>query len=172
MTRIAAITDQNATTELQTVFADVKRKIGMVPNLHRTFAQSPAALDGYLKFADAVSKSTLSAADQERIALGVAQANSCGYCLSAHTLIARGAGLSPDETLAARQGEGNALAVFARKVVEKRGAVSDADIAAARTAGFGDAHLVDVVAAVALNVLTNYLNNVAQTDIDFPVVAL
>lgn len=172
MTRIPSVTDQQASPQTQAVFAEVKNLFGMVPNLIRTLAQSPAALDAYLKFSGALSQGALVPADRERIALGVAQANRCAYCLSAHSLISKGAGLSPESIAAARQGEGNAVAVFARQVTEKRGAISHEDLQAARAAGLGDAQLVEIVAGVALNVLTNYINNVAQTEIDFPEVAL
>ncbi|MFM9852228.1 MAG: carboxymuconolactone decarboxylase family protein [Sphingomonadaceae bacterium] len=155
----------------------VKAKIGMVPNLYATFAQAPAVLNGNLAFGDALSKGALSAAQREIVALAVAQYNSCHYCLSAHTMLGKGAGLSPDAIRAARQGKGesaidDAIATLALRIVETRGNVSDADLAAARLAGLDDARIVEVVGNVAHNVLTNFMNNVAQTAIDFPVVDL
>lgn len=155
----------------------VKAKIGMVPNLYGTFAQSPAVLNGFLGLSDALSKGVLTAAQREIVALATAQANQCHYCLSAHTLLGKGAGLSPAAILAARHGKAenaldNAVATLAASLVESRGSISDADLAAARTGGLDDAHIVEVIAHVALNVMTNFTNNVAQTDIDFPVVAL
>ncbi len=130
-------------------------------------------LNGYLALSDALSSGALTAKQREIIALTVAQANQCHYCLSAHTLLGQGAGLSADAIRKAREGKGessadNAVAVFARRVVETRGQVSEADLATARSAGLNDAHLVEVIAGVAINIFTNYTNNVAQTDIDFP----
>jgi uncharacterized peroxidase-related enzyme len=177
MSRIAAIDDQHAPAAVQATFSAVKAKLGMVPNLVRTFAQSPAALNGYLGLSEALSKGALKPRQREIVALTVAQANGCQYCLSAHTLLGKGAGLTPDAIQAARQGHGvdptdDAVAVFARRVVETRGRVSDADLAVARSAGLDDGRIVEVIAQVAMNVLTNFTNNVADTDIDFPKVDL
>jgi uncharacterized peroxidase-related enzyme len=173
MPRIAPVDVAQAAASVQATLSAVKAKIGMVPNLFSTFARSPAVLNGYLAFSDALTNGALTAKQREIIALTVAQANECHYCLSAHTLMGKGAGLSADAIRKARHGEGessldNAVAVFARRVVETRGQVSDADLATAHSAGLDDAHLVEVIAGVAINVFTNYTNNVAQTDIDFP----
>lgn len=155
----------------------IKAKIGMVPNLYATFAQAPSVLNGFLGLSEALSKGALTAAQREIVALATAQANQCHYCVSAHTLLGKNAGLSAEAVLAARHGKAenaqdNAVATLAARLVETRGSVSDADVAAARTGGLDDARIVEVIAHVALNVMTNFTNNVAQTDIDFPVVDL
>ena len=173
MSRIAAIDAARADASVQATLSAVKAKIGMVPNLFSTFAQSPAVLNGYLALSDALGKGALTAKQREIIALAVAQANECHYCLSAHTLMGKGAGLSAEAIQKAREGKGesaidNAVAAFARRVVDTRGQVAEADLAAARAAGLDDARILEVIAGVAINVLTNYTNNVAQTDIDFP----
>jgi uncharacterized peroxidase-related enzyme len=173
MPRIAPLDAARADAGVQTTLSAVKAKIGMVPNLFSTFARSPVVLNGYLALSEALGNGALTAKQREIIALTVAQANECHYCLSAHTLMGKGAGLSADAIRKAREGKGegaidNAVAVFARRVVETRGQVTDADLAAARSAGLDDAHIVEVIAGVAINVFTNYTNNVAQTDIDFP----
>jgi uncharacterized peroxidase-related enzyme len=137
---------------------------------------SPAALDGYLGLSGALGKGSLDARTRERIALAVAEFNGCGYCTSAHAFIGKNmAGLSDAEIAANRNGSSTddraAAAVrFAIKVVEARGQVSDADVAAIRVAGYSDAEVVEIVLHVALNTLTNYLNEVAETTIDFPAV--
>jgi uncharacterized peroxidase-related enzyme len=167
------IAPAKAGTGVQATLSAVKAKIGMVPNLFSTFAQSPVVLDGYVAFSDALSKGVLTAVQREIISLVIAQANECTYCLSAHTLMGKGAGLSTDGIRKAREGKAEgaidgAVAAFAYRVVETRGHVTDADIAAARAAGLDDARVIEVIANVAINVLTNYTNNVALTDIDFP----
>lgn len=177
MPRIAPVDPAAAGSGVQATLAAVQAKIGMTPNLFKTFALSPAVLNGYLAFSDALTGGALTAKQREIVSLAVGQANSCHYCLSAHTLLGKGAGLSPDAILAARKGKAadridNAVAALAQRIVDTRGQVSDADIAAARSAGLSDAHIVEVVANVALNALTNFTNNVAQTDIDFPKVTL
>lgn len=175
MPRINPVTSTDAAT--QSTLDAVKAKIGMVPNLYATFAQAPAVLTGFLALGDALSKGVLTAAQREIVALATAQTNGCHYCISAHTLLGKGAGLSADAIRAARQGKGataidNAIAELAVRLVEARGSISDADLAAARLAGLNDAQIVEVIAHVSYNTLTNFTNNVAQTVIDFPVVAL
>lgn len=173
MPRIALIDASHADAAVRATLSAVKAKIGMVPNLFSTFAQSPAVLNGYLAFSDALGRGSLTAKQREIIALAVAQANECHYCLSAHTVMGKGAGLSPEGIRKAREGKAATaidagVAAFARRVVDTRGQVTDADIAAARSAGLDDAHIVEVIGNVAINVLTNYTNNVALTEIDFP----
>jgi uncharacterized peroxidase-related enzyme len=156
----------------------VKKQIGSVPNLFRVVANSPAALEGYLGLNGALAKGSLDAKTRERIAITVAEINGCGYCLSAHAYIGKNvAKLDDAEITANRSGasndlKANAAVRFAAKVVNARGHVSDADIVAVKAAGFDDAQVVEIVLHVALNTLTNYVNEVAKTEIDFPVVAL
>ncbi len=142
-------------------------------NLFKGMANSPAALQGYLGLAGALNSAKLSGREREIIALVVAQTNECGYCLAAHTTLGKMAGLSEAETVAARRGEFadprlTALTRFTRAVLDRRGAVSDADLKAFRDAGYTDAHVAEVVASVALNVYTNYFNRLNDTAIDFP----
>ena len=177
MTRIAPIDLVTAPEQVRSTLSAVKAQVGMVPNLYATFAQSPATLDGFLAFNGALAKGSLTARQREIVALAVAQANGCHYCLSAHSYLGKHAGLSPEEIRDAREGRGaasadNAIASFASRVVETRGQIATADIATARDAGLNDGQLIEVIAHVALNILTNYTNNVAQTEIDFPEVEL
>jgi uncharacterized peroxidase-related enzyme len=154
----------------------VGKSLGVVPNLFRLVANSPAALKGYTGLSAASGAGTLSAQTLERIALAVAEENGCGYCLSAHTYLARNvAKLDDIEISANRAGRSNdmkadAAVRFAAAVTHARGHVSDNQVAAVKAAGFSDAEVVEIVLAVALNTFTNYINEVAQTEIDFPVV--
>jgi uncharacterized peroxidase-related enzyme len=154
----------------------VAKALGSVPNLFRLVGNSPAALKGYLGLNSALTASTLDPKTQERIALVVAELNGCDYCLSAHTYLGRNvAGLDDAEITANRNGSSNdvraAAAVhFAAQIVRSRGHAGDADVQAVKAAGFADAEIVEIVVAVALNTFTNYINEVAQTEIDFPVV--
>lgn len=153
----------------------VDKQIGFVPNLFRVVANSPAALEGYLGMSGALAKGRLPAQTRERIALAVAQINGCNYCLSAHTALGKNlAKLSDAEIAANRHGgsldpNADAAVRFAARVVLERGHVSDADVQAVRMAGYDDAQIVEIVQHVALNTWTNYLNEVAKTEIDFPV---
>ena len=153
----------------------VKKRIGRVPNLFRMVANSPAALEGYLGMSGALAQGSLPAATRERIALAVAQINDCGYCLSAHSYLGKNAAKLSDAEIAANRHGGSldaqadAAVRFAAKVARERGHVSDADVQAVRMAGYDDAQIVEIVQHVALNTWTNYINEVAKTEIDFPV---
>ena len=159
----------------QPLLDSVKAQLGSVPNLFRLIGSSPAALEGFLGLSGALGR-TLDIKTRNRIALATAQMSGCDYCLSAHSYLGTHlAKLDASEMAANRQGHSqdpraDAALVFARKVAETRGKVSDADIATVRMAGFSDAQVIEIVANVALNVLTNMVNNVALTDIDFPAV--
>ena len=175
MSRLTIPAREDAPAKSQPLLDAVEKQLGVVPNLFRLVGTSLAALEGYLGLNGALGR-TLDAKTRERIALAIAQANGCDYCLSAHSYL--GLNLAKiDETEIALNRAGHsgdakadAAIVFARKVLDTRGKVSDADIAEVRLAGFTEAQVIDITAAVALNVLTNYINNVADTDIDFPVV--
>jgi uncharacterized peroxidase-related enzyme len=153
----------------------VHEQLGVVPSLFRVVANSPAALEGYLGMSGALGKGALPAQTRERIALAVAQINGCGYCLAAHSYLGKNlAKLSDAEIAANRHGgsldpKADAAVRFAAKVVRERGHVPDEDLQAVRMAGYDDAQIVEIVQHVALNTWTNYINEVAKTDIDFPV---
>ena len=169
---IPAVVDAPAAS--QPLLAVVHKKLGVVPNLMKLLGQSPAALEGYLSLSGALDKGVLNAKLRESLALSVAEFNGCDYCLAAHSYIGKNlVKLTDDEIAQARDGRAadarnDAALRFAQRVAAERGRVLDADIAALRAAGFSDAETVEIVLHVALNVLTNYVNNVAHTDVDFP----
>jgi len=174
MSRLPQIALEQATPQQAELFAAVKQQLGRVPNLLRVLGNSTAALSGYLDFSGALAGGGgLDARQREVVAISVAEANGCGYCLAAHCTIGKTAGLSPDAINAARQGDGSddanrALVGFTNAVLQHRGRVDDDELEAFRAAGFSDEAVTEVVAHVALNVFTNYLNNLAETEIDFP----
>ena len=170
---IPAINDTPAASKL--ILEAVHQQLGVVPNLFRLIATSPAVLEGFT-FNNAALAKTLDLKTRERIALAIAQVNGCDYCLSAHSYLALNlAKLSPQEIALNRKGESgdtkaDAAVRFATQVARERGHVTEDDIKAVRTAGFSDAQIVEIIAVVAENCFTNFLNEAAKTDIDFPVV--
>ncbi len=154
----------------------VNAQLGVIPNLFRLVGQSPAALEGFLGLNGALGK-TLNVKTRERIALAVAEVNGCRYCLSAHSYLAANlAKLDEAEILANRRGhshdaKADAAVAFAAGIARTRGQVGAEALAAVRAAGFGDAEIVEIIVNVAVNFLTNLVNNVAETEIDFPVAA-
>lgn len=173
MSRIAIPTRDASPEKSKPLLDAVEQQLGVIPNLFRLVGTSPAALEGYLGLNGALGR-TLDAKTRERIALAVAQANGCDYCLSAHTYLGLNLAKIDEAEIALNRGghsgdaKADAAIVFARRVLDARGRVSDADLSAVRDAGFTDAQIVEIVLSVALNALTNYVNNVAGTDIDFP----
>lgn len=178
MSRIATpSTIEEAPAASQPLLRAVKAQLGVSPNMFRLVATSPAALEGYVGLMGALAKGALPAPTRERIALAVAELNGCNYCLSAHTYLGRHvAKLDQAEMEANRDGgstdvKADAAVRFASKVVRARGQVSEADVNALKLAGYDDAQLIEIVMHVALNTWTNYINEVAKTDVDFPLVS-
>jgi uncharacterized peroxidase-related enzyme len=177
MSRITAIDPAKATSKTKELLDSVKNKLGLIPNMTRTMAQSSAVLEAYLNFSGALAGGKLDAKLREQLALISAETNRCSYCASAHTAISKMVGLGEDAIWSARKGHSpdpktNAALKFARAVIDKRGEASDADIQAAKDAGFSEGEIGEIIANVALNIFTNYFNIVAQTEIDFPKVQL
>ena len=175
MSRITIPTRDEAPAASQPILDAVNAQLGVVPNLFRLVSISPAALAGMTQLSGALGKA-LDVKTRERLAIATAQVNGCNYCLSAHTYLGLNfARMSPEEVALNRNGasgdpKADAAVRFGTKVAQTRGKVSNADIAAVKLAGFTDAQIIEIVAVVADNFLTNLINNVAETDIDFPVV--
>ena len=175
MSRINPVDRETTNDRLRKTFDAIQKQLGIVPNMMRTMAHSPAVLDAYLAFGGALHRGLLPASLQEQIALTVAEVNACDYCLSAHSALGRGAGLSADDIAAGRDGRASdakaaAALQFARALIDRRGAVSEQDVARVRSAGFGDGEIAEIIAHVGLNVFTNYFNRAVLTEIDFPLV--
>lgn len=176
MTYIAPLATAEADAETAATLAAVKAQVGMVPNLYATLAHAPAALNALLAVNQAVAAGVLSAREREIVALATSQANGCQYCLSAHTALGKNAGLSLEQTRLARAGQGAdkraaAIAAFAKALVERNGQVSEETLDGFRRAGLTARDLLEVIANVAATTFTNYVNNVARTEIDFPLVS-
>ena len=175
MSRLAIPARDDVPAVSKPILDAVHKQLGVVPNMFRLIAQSPAALQGFTANNGTLTK-TLDVKTRERIALAVAQVNGCDYCLSAHSYLGLNlAKISPEEVALNRKGESsdakaNTAVHFAAKVVRERGHVTEADIKAVRDAGYSDSQIVEILAVTAENIFTNLLNVVAETDIDFPVV--
>ena len=173
MTRLTPVNRENADAKTVQLLEGVEKKLGLVPNMIATMAQSNAVANAYLGFSSALARGQLSAHIREQIALAVGQKNSCDYCVAAHTAIGSGAGLDESALLAARQAQAedqktNAILRFAVQMVDQRGHVADADVAELKEQGLTEGEVAEVIANVALNLFTNYFNHVADTEVDFP----
>lgn len=160
----------------QAMLDTIKKKLGSTPNVFTTMAHSPATLGVFASALDALANSPLSAGLREQIGVAVAGMNGCDYCASAHTTLGKMLKVNDGElaqNLQAKSSDGKIQAAldFARKIVAARGHVADADIQAVRQAGYSEAEIVDLVTVTCVNIFTNYFNQVAGTDVDFPLVS-
>lgn len=174
MSRIPQIADAEASPSVRDLFGAIRSQIGMVPNLYRVAANEPAVLKSMLAVNEALASGRFDNRTREAIALAVAGANECDYCASAHAAIS--AGLKVDEAtiqghLAGRSADARLQAILdlALAISAEKGRVDDMALAAARAAGLTDADIVEIAGHVVANIFTNYLNHVAETEIDFPV---
>ncbi|MFT3858397.1 MAG: peroxidase-related enzyme [Aquabacterium sp.] len=177
MSRLSLIDRQQAQGPSKALLDQIHGAFGATPNMFRAVAHSPAALQSMWSAFAALGSGRIPPRLGEFIAVAVADRNACEYCLAAHTALGRKAGASVDEMRAAQMGESSdprtaAALRFALQLVDQRGQVSDADVASLRAAGFDDGEIVEVLAHVALNLFTNYVNVAFQVPVDFPAVPL
>jgi uncharacterized peroxidase-related enzyme len=177
MNRVPLIDRSNTSADRKALLDEIHAAFGATPNMFRAVANSPAALKSMWGSFGALGGGTLGARLGEQIAVAVADRNACAYCLAAHTLLGQKAGASAEEMAAAQRGEASdpktqAALRFALKMVADRAQVSSADVQALRDAGFNDEGVVEIVAHVALNLFTNYVNVALAVPVDFPAVKL
>ncbi len=177
MARLPIVNPSSSTGKAHDLLAGVEKKLGLVPNMTRVMVNSPAVLEAYIGFSGALDGASLDAKARERLALSTAEANQCEYCLSAHTTIGKLVGLNESEILDSRRGRAKgskaaAALQFSRQLIEKHGAVTEAEVDSARNGGLSDGEVAEVVALTALNIFTNYFNTAFQVDVDFPKVSL
>lgn len=174
MQRISALDPAVTAGKSKDYFNAIEKKLGMVPNMMRTMGQSPAVLNGYLSFGDALGEGSLGAKLGELIAITVANVNGCGYCNAAHSFIGSNLLKITDETIElAKRAQShdlkiNAVLQFAKTIVEKKGRIQTTDLNAIRNAGYSDAAITEIIAHVGLNIFTNYFNTALEVVIDFP----
>lgn len=177
MTRIALVSPADTTGERQQLLAQIQGAFGATPNMFKAVANSTAALKSMWGSFGALGGGVIGAKLGEQIAVAIADRNECDYCLAAHTALGRKAGASAEEMSAAQAGQSadpqTAAALrFATAVVNNRAQIADEDVAALRQAGFDDEAIVEIMAHVALNLFTNYVNVALRVPVDFPSVKL
>ncbi|MCO4862001.1 peroxidase-related enzyme [Cupriavidus sp. WGlv3] len=176
MPRTDALKPEQVPAESKPTLDAFTRNLGFTPNMMATFAQSPIAFNAWATLLGSLSKA-LDVKTRDSIGLAVSEVNGCNYCLTVHSFTAEHmARLAADEIILARRGHAtdpkrDAAVQFARKVIETRGNVTDADFKAVRDAGYTDANIMEIVALVAMFSLTNFINNVFDPEKDFPAVA-
>ena len=175
MMKIQAIKPEVATEAAKVTMEMVNKKLGRVPNMYQVMANSPAVLEAYVKFNSALSGGTLGNKMAELIALATAEANTCSYCLSAHSFLGTKVGLTDEQMLEGRafysQDEKmNAGLLFAKKILENPKNISSADVEPLRNVCYSDGDILEIVANVIRNIFTNYINIIAETEVDWPII--
>lgn len=176
MARLKALNPDEVSGKTKELFNAVQSKLGVVPNMMRTMGNSPAMLEGSLSLSNALGSGVLDGKTGVLISMAVAESNSCNYCLSAHSYVGANFLKIEKEVLeSARKGNASnaktdAILKFAKLLVSKRGAVSDSDVNSLKSAGASEGEIAEVIGHVGLNILTNYFNNTAKTEIDFPLI--
>ncbi len=173
MTAFTIHTAETAPAASRSLLQGIKQAYGFVPHLFAVFAESPAALEGALAMARAYSQSTLTPLEQQLVALAASEANDCAFCMAAHSTIAkRVVKADPALIAAARDREPlpdaklDALVTFARRVVEQRGFVADADLAAFLDAGYTRAQVMEVLLGVGMKTFNNYVDHIAHVPLN------
>lgn len=173
MTTFTFYSADDAPAAARPILAEVRREFGFVPGLLAGLAESPSALKAYLQLTELLDQTSLSPAERHIAALAASVENRCDYCVPAHSHMARSvAGVDDAVVDAARAGQKlpdprlDALAVFTRAVVQRRGWASDAEMASFLAAGFSRANALDVVLAITLKTLSNYANRIMRTPLD------
>jgi len=145
---------------------------GMVPNLHKILAESPAALEGYATLWSIFDTTSFTRAERQIVYLTSNYENECRYCMAGHSVLAKGSGLADNHISAIRDGVAladprlEALRAFTSKIVVQRGWVSEEDVQIFLNAGFTHQQVLEVILGVAVKVISNYTNHVADTPLD------
>lgn len=171
--RVTPISPEQAKPEVKEIYKGIQQKMGALPNIFKNMGNSLSTLEGYLGLSKGVEHSSLSPKLKEQIALAVGQANDCHYCLAAHNLGAKKAGVSDQDILLARKGDSQdpktkAILKFVKLVIEKKAHVTDQDVQTLKAAGVSDQELVEIVMVITINLFTNYFNIITNTVLDFP----
>lgn len=173
MQRLHSVDSDRAQGRVRELYDAVEKAFGSIPNAVRVMANSPVVLESYLAFGSAMGGVAIGEKLHNQVKLNTSESNSCDYCTSILCAIGPASGLSAEDILAGRSGEARdartqAALSFAEAVLDERGKVTDEQLAAVREAGFGDGEIVEIVASVVLGCFTNFLNNVADTELDIP----
>ncbi|KAB2809917.1 carboxymuconolactone decarboxylase family protein [Phaeocystidibacter luteus] len=157
----------------QAIFDKLQGMLGMVPNLYAFYAHSENALGDILGLQN--RKTSLNNKEKEVVNLVTSQVNGCRYCQSAHTAVGKMNGFTDDQILEIRSGRASfnekldALARFTQSWVENRGRASEASVNALLESGYSQESLVDIALVIADKTVSNFIHNLAQFEIDFPV---
>ncbi len=161
------------TEQAKQILSNIQKNMGMIPNIFKLIAHAPNVLDGYLYFHNSLSKGELTMQEREYISLRTAAINKCEYCTNAHSAIAKKSGLTLEEIKNALENKSNTpkiqqLLNFVSSIIQNHGNINDQQLTTIKNTGYSETAIVEIIASVALNIFTNYFNNIVQPEIDFP----
>jgi AhpD family alkylhydroperoxidase len=149
-----------------------RKAYGRVPGLHGVLAEAPKALEAYQILGTLFQDTSLTTIEQHVVWLTINYENDCGYCVPAHTGLAKLDAVPDDVIEALRNGTPiadprlEALSRFTVQVVQKRGWVTDEDVQAFLDAGYTQQQILEVILGLAHKIISNYTNHVARTPVD------
>ena len=170
--KIEPKTIESAPTAAQPFLKGAQNAFGFVPNLLGTFAHAPATLEGYMGLSAAFGKTSFSPTEQQVVALTASVDNECTYCVAAHTTIGQMQKIDAAVLSALRANQAlpdaklEALRQFTKALLNKRGWTSEADREAFFEAGYRPEQALEVVLGVAMKILSNYTNHLAEPPLD------
>ena len=173
MSRIELVNPESTKGETKEIFGQINKAFGTTPNMFKAIGNSPAALQMMWSAFGALGKGKIDAKLGEQIAVAVANENHCQYCLSAHTVLGKNAGVSTETLAQAQVGKSTdpktqAALDFALKLVRQKGKVTEDDVKTLRKAGYYDEEVTEILAHTVLNIFTNYTNIAFDIPVDFP----
>ena len=173
MQRLNSVNPTSAEGRQKELLDTVQNTFGLIPNTARVMANSTAVLESFLSFSQAMGQATIGQKLHNQVKLSTSESNSCDYCTSILCAVAPTAGLTADDILAGRTASSedrrtDAALKFAESVLSRSGKIESSDLDTVRAAGFNDGEIVEIVASVVLGCFTNFLNNVADTELDVP----
>ncbi|MDB6081544.1 MAG: hypothetical protein JWO53_816 [Chlamydiia bacterium] len=173
MSRIQAVSQEKASTAIKPIYDALKKKMGLIPNIFLHMGNSPEILRAFIALSDLIETTSLSKELKTKLALVIAEANQCTYCLSAHTAIAKSMSINEEAIMQARNASASdkktgAILRFAQSVVQKQGNVTDKEVQELKANNVSDQEICEIILIITLNTLTNYFNKVVNTDVDFP----
>jgi uncharacterized peroxidase-related enzyme len=173
MKTIKVPTRDEVSPEAQVLFDQVKKHLGILPNLYATMGYSPGTLKGYLQFEAAMVGGVFSLKEKEAINLVVSEVNNCNYCLAAHTMIAKSKGFTNEDTLCFRKGYSDdaklyAVVKLAKAITENKGDVEPELLEEFFEAGYTEGALIELIGLITAKIFTNYVFALTSVPLDFP----
>ena len=165
-------TEMTAPATSKPLLEQAKKNLGMIPNLERVMAESPALLEGYVHLWELFDTTSLSPIERQVVYQTANFENQCEYCVPWHTKLAQMAGMTPSEIEALRQGAEledpklESLRQFTKSLILNRGKIAEVELKAFFAVGYSAQQALEVILGIAIKTMSNYTNSIAGTPLD------